>query len=125
MSERRNIVVIADEAHRLQYDLLDGFARRLWDMLPHASFIGSTGTPIEKADANTRAVFGDPKRIGLIAADLVAHFEKRTEAMNGKAMARRTGDRRLNLRGVSAPTAPHRPAQGNALGSWFLWIPAL
>ena len=156
LSERRNIVVIADEAHRSQYDLIDGLARHLRDALPGASFIGFTGTPIEKTDANTRAVFGDyisiydiqravadkatvpiyyesriaklglnaaalpkldaefdeitegeeatkkekiktkwaalealvgdPKRVALIAADLVAHFEKRSEAMHGKAM---------------------------------------
>jgi type I restriction enzyme R subunit len=59
LSDRANIVVIADEAHRSQYDFVDGFARHLRDALPHASFIGFTGTPIEKADANTRAVFGD------------------------------------------------------------------
>ena len=156
LSERRNIVVIADEAHRSQYDLIDGLARNLRDALPNASFIGFTGTPIEKTDANTRAIFGDyisiydiqravadgatvpiyyesrisklslnaaalpkldaefeeitegeeltkkeklktkwaalealvgdPKRIALVAADLVAHFEKRVEAMDGKAM---------------------------------------
>ena len=156
LSARRNIVVIADEAHRSQYDLIDGLARHLRDALPGASFIGFTGTPIEKADANTRAVFGDyisiydiqravadkatvpiyyesriaklglnvaalpkldqefdeitegeeltgkeklktkwaalealvgdRKRIDLIAADLVAHFEKRLEAIDGKAM---------------------------------------
>ena len=156
LSDRRNIVVIADEAHRSQYDLIDGLARHMRDALPNASFIGFTGTPIEKTDANTRAVFGDyisiydiqravadratvpiyyesriaklglnaselpklddefeeitegeeesrrekiktkwaalealvghPKRIKLIAADLVQHFEKRLDAMNGKAM---------------------------------------
>jgi type I restriction enzyme R subunit len=156
LSPRRNIVVIADEAHRSQYDLIDGLARNMRDALPNASFIGFTGTPIEKTDANTRAVFGDyisiydiqravadkatvpiyyesriaklglnaaelpaidaefeeitegeeqtsreklktkwaalealvgdAKRINLIAADLVTHFEKRVEAMDGKAM---------------------------------------
>jgi type I restriction enzyme R subunit len=156
LSERRNIIVIADEAHRSQYDLIDGLARHMRDALPNASFIGFTGTPIEKTDANTRAVFGDyisiydiqravadkatvpiyyesriaklglnaaalpkidaefdeitegeedtsreklktkwaalealvgdPKRIALVAADLVQHFEKRLEAMDGKAM---------------------------------------
>ncbi len=156
LSDRRNIVVIADEAHRSQYDLIDGLARNMRDALPNASFIGFTGTPIEKNDANTRAVFGDyisiydiqravadkatvpiyyesrisklslnaavlptidkdfeeitegeeltkkeklkskwaalealvgdPKRIALVASDLVAHFEKRVEAMDGKAM---------------------------------------
>jgi type I restriction enzyme, R subunit len=59
LSERRNIVVIADEAHRSQYDFIDGLARHLHDALPNASFIGFTGTPIEKTDVSTRAVFGD------------------------------------------------------------------
>ena len=156
LSERRNIVVIADEAHRSQYDFIDGFARHMRDALPNASFIGFTGTPIEKTDANTRAVFGDyisvydiqravedratvpiyyesrlaklaleeaekpridpefeevtegeeierkerlkskwaqleaivgsEKRLKLIAADIVEHFETRLEAMDGKAM---------------------------------------
>ena len=156
LSERRNIVVIADEAHRSQYDFIRGFARNMRDALPNASFIGFTGTPIELSDRNTRAVFGnyvdtydieravndgatvpiyyearlqkieldeaerpriDPdfeevteaeeaerreklkskwarlealvgaeKRIKLIAADLVRHFEERVEAVDGKAM---------------------------------------
>ena len=59
LSERRNIVVIADEAHRSQYDFIDGYARHMRDALPNASFVGFTGTPIEVEDANTRAVFGD------------------------------------------------------------------
>jgi len=156
LSDRRNVVVIADEAHRSQYDFIDGFARHMRDALPNASFIGFTGTPIEKADANTRAVFGDyisiydiqravedkatvpiyyesrlaklaldekerpkidpdfeeategeevdkkeklkskwpqleavvgsDKRVKLVAHDLVDHFEKRLETMEGKAM---------------------------------------
>jgi type I restriction enzyme R subunit len=156
LSDRRNIVVIADEAHRSQYDFIDGFARHLHDALPGASFIGFTGTPIELKDANTRAVFGDyisvydiqravedkatvpiyyesrlaklaldeaerphidpefeevtegeevekkeklksrwaqleamvgtEHRLELIAQDLVEHFERRLEAMEGKAM---------------------------------------
>ena len=156
LSERQNIVVIADEAHRSQYDLIDGLARNMRDALPRASFIGFTGTPIEKTDANTRAVFGnyisiydiqravedqatvpiyyesriaklslnqaelptidtefeeltegeeedkkeklktkwaalealvgDRKRIAVIARDLVNHYERRLEAMEGKAM---------------------------------------
>ena len=59
LSARHNIVVIADEAHRSQYDFIDGFARHMRDALPNASFVGFTGTPIELQDANTRAVFGD------------------------------------------------------------------
>jgi type I restriction enzyme, R subunit len=156
LSERRNIVVIADEAHRSQYDFIDGFARHMRDALPHASFIGFTGTPIELQDANTRAVFGDyisvydiqravqdratvpiyyesrlaklaldeaerpkidpefeeategeeverkeklktkwaqleavvgaEKRLRIVAKDIVDHFERRLEAMDGKAM---------------------------------------
>ena len=156
LSDRRNIVVIADEAHRSQYDLIDGFARNMRDALPNASFIGFTGTPIEKTDANTRGVFGNyisiydiqravadgatvpiyyesrvaklglkdtkltdidgdfeevtegededkkrklkskwaalealvgaPERIALIAQDIVDHYERRQEAIKGKAM---------------------------------------
>ena len=59
LSDRRNIVVIADEAHRSQYDFLDGYAHHMREALPNASFIGFTGTPIELQDANTRAVFGE------------------------------------------------------------------
>uniref|UniRef100_UPI0013DC5D6F type I restriction endonuclease subunit R n=1 Tax=Candidatus Laterigemmans baculatus TaxID=2770505 RepID=UPI0013DC5D6F len=71
LTERSNVVVIADEAHRSQYgfrarrDKKDpekisyGFARNIRDALPNASFIGFTGTPIEQSDKNTRAVFGD------------------------------------------------------------------
>jgi type I restriction enzyme R subunit len=59
LSDRRNIVVMADEAHRSQYDFIDGYARHMRDALPNASFIGFTGTPVELTDKNTRAVFGD------------------------------------------------------------------
>jgi type I restriction enzyme R subunit len=59
LSDRSNIVVIADEAHRSQYDFIDGFARHMRDALPNACFIGFTGTPVELGDKNTRAVFGD------------------------------------------------------------------
>ncbi|OJV36929.1 MAG: DEAD/DEAH box helicase [Bacteroidales bacterium 36-12] len=59
VSERKNIVVIADEAHRSQYDFIDGFAKHLRDALPNATFIGFTGTPIETTDKNTQAVFGN------------------------------------------------------------------
>ena len=156
LSRRRNIVVIADEAHRSQYDFIDGYARHMRDALPNASFIGFTGTPIELADASTRGVFGDhisvydiqravedgatvpiyyesrlaklaldetekptidagfeevtegeevdrreklktkwaqleaivgaEKRVALLARDIVEHFDRRQEAMDGKAM---------------------------------------
>jgi len=156
LSDRRNIVVIADEAHRSQYDFIDGLARNIRDALPNASFIGFTGTPIETADRSTPAVFGnyisiydiqqavtdgatvriyyesrlaklelkeeekpniDPefeevtedeeesvrqrlkskwarleamvgteKRIGLIAKDIISHFEQRLQVMEGKGM---------------------------------------
>ena len=70
LTDRRNVIVIADEAHRSQYgfearldrktgEISYGFAKYLRDALPNASFIGFTGTPIEKEDANTPAVFGD------------------------------------------------------------------
>jgi len=156
LSDRRNIVVIADEAHRSQYDLIDGLARNMRDAMPNASFIGFTGTPIEQNDANTRVVFGDyvsiydiqravkdkatvpiyyesrvaklalneaelpgvdsefdeitegeeqdnkekiktkwaalealvgtEKRLALIAQDMIDHFERRLEGMDGKGM---------------------------------------
>lgn len=59
LSDRKNIIVIADEAHRSQYEFTDGFAKNIREALPNASFIGFTGTPISKTDADTRAVFGD------------------------------------------------------------------
>jgi type I restriction enzyme R subunit len=169
LSDRRNIVFIADEAHRSQYGfkahtvktkegayIAYGFAKHLRDALPNASFIGFTGTPIESTDVNTPAVFGDyidiydiqravedgatvriyyearlakldlseaerpkidpnfeevtegeeqvlkerlkskwarleavagaDKRVTLIAEDIDQHFEKRQEALDGKAM---------------------------------------
>ena len=59
LTDRRNVVVIADEAHRSQYDFLDGYARHLSDALPKATYLGFTGTPIETTDKSTRQVFGD------------------------------------------------------------------
>ncbi|WP_307840543.1 type I restriction endonuclease subunit R [Streptomyces sp. G44] len=58
LSERRNIVVIVDEAHRSHYDNLDGYARHLRDALPYATLLAFTGTPISFAERNTREVFG-------------------------------------------------------------------
>jgi type I restriction enzyme R subunit len=72
LSTRKNIIVLADEAHRSQYgfgadvvkqgneaDVKYGYAKHMRDSLPNASYIGFTGTPIELTDKNTRAVFGD------------------------------------------------------------------
>jgi type I restriction enzyme, R subunit len=59
LSDRRNIIVIVDEAHRSHYDDLNGYARHLRDALPHATMIAFTGTPVSAADRNTQAVFGD------------------------------------------------------------------
>jgi len=70
LTDRRNVIVIADEAHRSQYgfrakvdaktgEISYGFAKYLRDALPNASFIGFTGTPIEADDVNTPAVFGN------------------------------------------------------------------
>ena len=72
LTDRKNVIVIADEAHRTQYgftakivrkedqDLIKyGYAKYLRDAIPNASFIGFTGTPIEKADKSTPAIFGD------------------------------------------------------------------
>jgi type I restriction enzyme R subunit len=58
LTDRRNIIVIVDEAHRSHYDDLDGYARHIRDALPNAMFIAFTGTPISEADRNTREVFG-------------------------------------------------------------------
>jgi type I restriction enzyme R subunit len=59
LSQRVNIVVMVDEAHRSNYDFVDGFARHLRDGLPNATYVGFTGTPIETKDKSTRQVFGD------------------------------------------------------------------
>ena len=59
LSDRLNIVVMVDEAHRSNYDMIDGFARNVRDALPNASFIGFTGTPIDEKDRSTPAVFGE------------------------------------------------------------------
>jgi type I restriction enzyme R subunit len=78
LSDRRNIIVIADEAHRTQYgfeaktryikddagneigtEITYGFAKHMHDALPKATFVGFTGTPVETTDKNTKAVFGD------------------------------------------------------------------
>lgn len=59
LTDRRNVIVLADEAHRSQYDLVDGFAAHLRDALPNASYVGFTGTPIEMTDRNTVNVFGN------------------------------------------------------------------
>ena len=94
LSDRRNIVVIADEAHRSQYDFIDGFARHMRDALPNASFIGFTGTPIEKTDANTRAVFGeyisvyDIQRAVADGATVPIYYESRLAKLELKASER-------------------------------------
>lgn len=73
LSDRTNILVMADEAHRTQYglsttlnrnkegetNLSQGFALNMRQALPQAAFIGFTGTPVDKADANTTQIFGD------------------------------------------------------------------
>jgi type I restriction enzyme R subunit len=102
LSDRRNIVVIADEAHRTQYgfeakmvyrkdeegnitdaDISYGFAKHMHDALPHATFIGFTGTPVETTDKNTQAVFGeyvdiyDIERAVLDKATVPIYYENR------------------------------------------------
>ena len=69
LTDRRNVIVVADEAHRSQYgfsetlspdgSLRSGFAKHMRDALPNATYLGFTGTPIESTDKSTRAVFGD------------------------------------------------------------------
>ncbi len=59
LTDRRNVVVVADEAHRSQYGFADGYAKHRRDALPNGTYLGFTGTPIESADRSTRSVFGD------------------------------------------------------------------
>jgi type I restriction enzyme R subunit len=59
LSERSNIIVVADEAHRSQYGFLNGFARYLSEALPNARRLGFTGTPVNLGNADTVEVFGD------------------------------------------------------------------
>jgi type I restriction enzyme, R subunit len=87
LTERRNIIVIVDEAHRSHYDDLDGFARHIRDALPNAAFIAFTGTPLSTADRDTRAVFGavidtyDLTRAVADGATVPVYFEPRLIAM--------------------------------------------
>lgn len=59
ISERSNVVVMADEAHRSQYGFVEGGARWMREALPNATFVGFTGTPLERDDKNTTYVFGE------------------------------------------------------------------
>ncbi len=77
LSNRRDIIVIVDEAHRSHYDFEDGFARHLRDALPHATFIAFTGTPIDNRTGNTLAVFGP-----------TIHTYDHTQAVNDGATVR-------------------------------------
>jgi len=83
LTDRRNIIVIVDEAHRSHYDDLDGFARHIRDALPNAAFIAFTGTPISTAERDTREVFGavidtyDLTRAVADGATVPVYFEPR------------------------------------------------
>ena len=124
LSQRRNIVVIADEAHRSQYDFVDGFARHMRDALPNASFIGFTGTPIELQDANTRAVFGDYISIydirrsvqdGATVPDLLREPPGAAHARRGREAHHRPGLRRSH-RGRRGRTERAAQDQVGAVG---------
>jgi type I restriction enzyme, R subunit len=101
LSSRRNIVVIADEAHRSQYDFIDGFARHMRDALPNASFIGFTGTPIEKEDKNTQSVFGnyidvyDIQQAVLDGATVRIYYESRLAKIELSAAGQKVLDERV------------------------------
>lgn len=88
ISDRKNIIVIADEAHRSQYGLLDGFARRMRESLPNASYIGFTGTPVETTDRNTQAIFGnyidiyDIQQAVIDGATVPIYYESRVAKIN-------------------------------------------
>ncbi len=102
LSERHNIVVVADEAHRSQYDFIDGYARHMRDALPNASFIGFTGTPIEKEDANTRSVFGDYVHVYDIqqavedGATVRIYYESRLAKINLDEEAQKVMDEKID-----------------------------
>jgi len=98
LSDRRNIIVVADEAHRTQYDLIDGFARHLRDALPNATFIGFTGTPIDAEDRSTREIFGeyvsvyDLTRAVNDGATVRIYYESRLAKVSMPEEARKTLD---------------------------------
>lgn len=102
LSSRRNIVVLADEAHRSQYDMIDGFAAHIRSALPHATFLGFTGTPIEKSDASTRAVFGnyvdvyDIKRAVDDGATVPIYYESRLAKIKLDEEAAKVLDEKIN-----------------------------
>ncbi len=83
LSDRRNIIVVVDEAHRSHYDDLDGYARHLRDALPNATLIAFTGTPISFAERDTQQVFGsyidiyDLTRAVADGATVPVYFEPR------------------------------------------------
>jgi len=105
LSDRRNIVVIADEAHRSQYNFIDGFAKHMRDALPKASFSGFTGTPIESGDKNTQAVFGDlasQARHQLVSQLYHSRFARRGHwRLRHPAIEGRQGHRADLLRGAT------------------------
>jgi type I restriction enzyme R subunit len=102
LSARRNIVVLADEAHRSQYDMIDGFAAHIRSALPNATFMGFTGTPIEKADASTRAIFGnyndvyDIKRAVDDGATVPIYYESRLAKIKLDEEAAKVLDEKIN-----------------------------
>ncbi len=101
LTDRHNVVVIADEAHRSQYDFTDGFARHMRDALPNASFIGFTGTPIEKEDRNTQAVFGnyvdvyDIQQAVVDGATVPIYYESRLTKIELSATDKKIMDQRV------------------------------
>lgn len=92
LSERYNLIVMADEAHRTQYGFKDGgFAQNIRRALPNASFIGFTGTPVDSKDADTGLVFGktihtyDIKQAVEDGATVPIYYEPRMVPLNIKA----------------------------------------
>lgn len=88
LSERRNIIVMVDEAHRSHYDNIDGYAAHLKNALPHSTLIAFTGTPIAEGDRDTRRVFGDDidiydlNRAVADGATVPVYFESRLIKLN-------------------------------------------
>ena len=127
LSDRRNIVVITDEAHRSQYEFIDGFARNLRDGLPNASFIGFTGTPIECDDRSTPAVFGDYIDTYTVsqAVEDNATVPIYYEARLAKIALTEDKNRRSTRTSKRSPKArKRRPRAGSKLSgqSWKRWL---
>lgn len=128
LSDRRNIIVLADEAHRTQYgfeaktkyikdkqgneigtEITYGFAKHMHDALPNATFVGFTGTPVESTDKNTKAVFGeyvdvyDIERAVQDGATVPIYYENRFAKLRLRDVLAEQLDEQLNAAAENIP----------------------